>query len=52
MEATAKNLLRTALYDASAEFRNGQWECIEALLRQAGRPSGCGKKTASRNIAP
>ena len=34
MEVTAKNLLRTALEDPSAEFRDGQWGCIEALLRK------------------
>jgi hypothetical protein len=34
MEATAKKLLRTALDDPAAEFRDGQWECIEALLHK------------------
>jgi len=34
MKEKAKNLLRTALNDRSAEFRDGQWECIEALLER------------------
>ena len=34
MEATAKKLLRTALDDPSAEFRDGQWGCIEAMLNK------------------
>ena len=34
MEATAKNLLRTALNEPSAEFRAGQWTCIEALMHK------------------
>ena len=32
LEATATNLLRTALGNPGAEFRDGQWECIESLL--------------------
>ena len=34
MEATAKKLLRTALDDPSAEFRDGQWGCIEAMVNK------------------
>ena len=34
MKATAKNLLQTALDDPLAEFRVGQWTCIEALLNK------------------
>jgi len=34
MEATAKKLLRTALDDPLAEFRDGQWGCIEAMLHK------------------
>lgn len=34
MKTTAKNLLRTALNDPSAEYRDGQWGCIEALLHK------------------
>lgn len=32
MDSTAKRLLKTALGDPGAEFREGQWPCIEALL--------------------
>ncbi len=32
MRSTAQRLLRTALNNPAAEFRDGQWECIEALL--------------------
>jgi len=34
MKNMAKNLLRKALSDQTAEFREGQWGCIEALLRK------------------
>lgn len=34
LEATAKNLLRTALDNPLAEFRDGQWDCIKALLHK------------------
>ena len=34
MEVTAKKLLRTTLEDPSAEFRDDQWGCIEALIRK------------------
>lgn len=33
MRERALQLLRTALNDPHAEFRDGQWECIERLLR-------------------
>ncbi len=32
MKEKAKKLLRTALDDPKADFRDGQWECIEAML--------------------
>lgn len=34
MEESAKRLLRTALGNTGAEFRDGQWACIESLLRK------------------
>lgn len=34
MKSTVKSLLRKALNNATAEFRDGQWTCIEALLRK------------------
>ncbi len=34
MKEKGKKLLRTALNDQNADFRAGQWECIEALLRK------------------
>lgn len=33
MLKTAKNFLRTALNNKASEFRKGQWECIEALIK-------------------
>ncbi len=34
MKATAQRLLRTALNDPDARFRDGQWGCIESLLNK------------------
>ena len=34
MKEKAKKLLRTALNDQNADFRSGQWGCIEALLHK------------------
>lgn len=34
MKRQALQLLRLALDNSGAEFRNGQWECIEALLKK------------------
>ncbi len=34
MKTTAQGLLRTALSDPAARFRDGQWKCIEALLEK------------------
>ncbi|MGA6927663.1 MAG: RecQ family ATP-dependent DNA helicase, partial [Desulfosarcina sp.] len=34
MKEQAKALLRQALADPAADFRDGQWSCIEALLRR------------------
>ena len=34
MIETARNLLKTALGDPAADFRQGQWECIESLLKR------------------
>ncbi|MCK4726994.1 MAG: ATP-dependent DNA helicase RecQ, partial [Anaerolineales bacterium] len=32
MKERAKKLLKTALNDSKADFRDGQWECIETML--------------------
>lgn len=37
LHAIAKDLLRRSLDDPTAEFREGQWEAIEALAQQRGR---------------
>jgi Lhr-like helicase len=34
MRSQAENWLRKALDNKTAQFREGQWECIEALLRR------------------
>jgi ATP-dependent DNA helicase RecQ len=34
LKTDAEALLRTALWDPSADFRDGQWEAIEALVNQ------------------
>ena len=34
MEERAKSLLKCALNDSNADFREGQWECIEALVKK------------------
>ena len=34
MEDQARELLQRALDDPRADFREGQWECIEALLNR------------------
>ena len=34
MKQRALQLLRLALGDSGAEFRGGQWECIETLLEK------------------
>jgi ATP-dependent DNA helicase RecQ len=34
MKDVARNLLRTALDDRTVDFRDGQWECIKALLEK------------------
>ena len=33
MKQEALHLLRQALNDEKADFREGQWECIDALLK-------------------
>jgi len=33
MKDRATELLRTALANPAADFRAGQWECIEGILR-------------------